>query len=319
MIDHILVPLDGSALAESVLPHLFAFARPFHSHVTLLSVVGRAHADHPDQRIDPLDWQMRRAEARSYLNKVKNKLSQAGLSVKYELQYGDPATRIVEFVQNHDIDLLLLSSHGQSGLTGWNISSVVQKIVIRVQTPIVIVRAYRPDQTVQAEAHYKKLLIPLDGSSRAEIVLPLVAELGEFHKAQIILAHVIQEPELPRRAPRSQEENKLVDDFLDKNKQEAARYLDGLKGQFPVDMQIELIVGEQVVDALHTIVEQDKPDLVVMSAHGYTGSEKRPFGGLALNFIVYGTNPLLIVQDIPESCEKLPAPVEIAYKENPGH
>jgi nucleotide-binding universal stress UspA family protein len=319
MIDHILVPLDGSALAESVLPHLFAFARAFHSHVTLLSVVGREEVDHPSQRIDPLDWQMRRAEARSYLNKLKNSLSQAGLSVRYELQYGDPAARIIEYVQSHDIDLLLLSSHGQSGLTGWNISSVVQKIVIRVQTPIMIVRAYRPDQIDHREAHYKKLLIPLDGSSRAEIVLPLAAELGEFHKAQLILAHVIQEPELPRRAPRSQEENELVDDFLDKNKQEAARYLDGLKEQFPVDMKIQLIVGEHVVDALHTIVEQDKPDLVVMTAHGYTGSGKRPFGGLALNFIVYGTNPLLIVQDIPESCEKLPAPAEIAYKEKPGH
>jgi nucleotide-binding universal stress UspA family protein len=319
MIDHILVPLDGSALAESVIPHLFAIARPFHSQVTLLRVIGRAEADQPNQGIDPLDWQMRRAEARSYLNKMKNNLALAGLSVSYELLYGDPATRIIEFVQSKDIDLLLLSSHGQSGLTGWNISSVVQKTVIRVQTPIMIVRAYRPDQADQAEAHYQKLLIPLDGSSRAELILPLAAMLGGFHNAQLILAHVVQEPELPRRAPRSQEESKLVEDILNRNRQEAARYLEELKGQFPVDMEIQLIVGENVTDALHSIVERKKPDLVVMTAHGYSGSANRPFGSLALNFIVYGTNPLLIVQDIPESCESLPVPAETAYMEKPGH
>ena len=54
---------------------------------------------------------------------------------------GEPATRIVEFVQNNDVDLIILSTHGGSGLTGWNISSVVQKTVIRVQKPTMIVRS----------------------------------------------------------------------------------------------------------------------------------------------------------------------------------
>jgi nucleotide-binding universal stress UspA family protein len=319
MIKHILVPLDGSVIAESVLPHLMAVARPFNSHITILRVIGQVEGNQPGQRIDPLDWQMRRAEARSYLNKVKDKLIQAGLSVRYELRYGDPASRIIEFVHDHDIDLILLSSHGQSGLTGWNISSVVQKTVIRVQIPIMIVRAYRPDQVDQVEAQYQKLLIPLDGSSRAEMVLPLATMLSSYHKAQLLLVHVVQEPELPRREPWSQEEKRLVDELLKKNRQEAVRYLEDLKGQFPVDMESQLIIGENVVDALHSVVERAAPDLVVMSAHGYTGSDNRPFGSLALNFIVYGTNPLLIVQDIPESCEELPLSSDITNKEKPGH
>jgi nucleotide-binding universal stress UspA family protein len=319
MIKHILVPLDGSVIAESVLPHLMALARPFNSHITILRVIGQAEADKPSQRIDPLDWQMRSAEALSYLNKVKGNLIQAGLSVRYELRYGDPASRIVEFVHDHDIDLLLLSSHGQSGLTGWNISSVVQKTVIRVQTPIMIVRAYRPDQVDQAEAHYQKLLIPLDGSSRAEMVLPLATMLSSYHNARLLLVHVVQEPELPRRVPWSQEEKRLVDELLKKNRQEAARYLEDLKAQFPVDIESQLIIGQNVIDALHSVVEQATPDLVIMTAHGYTGSDNRPFGSLALNFIVYGTNPLLILQDIPESSEKLPLSSESIYKEKPGH
>jgi nucleotide-binding universal stress UspA family protein len=319
MIDHILVPLDGSSLAERVLPHLFALARPFDSRVTLLRVISRTDSIQPLQRIDPLDWQMREAEARSYLNKLTIKLTKTGLKVRNELMYGDPATLIVEFVRNNNIDLLMLSSHGRSGLTGWNISSVVQKTVIRVQKPIMIVRAYHQSLDDQSEARYKKLLIPLDGSPRAECALPLVASLANFHDAQVVLTHVVRKPELPRRAPPSYEESQLANQLIDKNQKAACRYLEDLQDHFPVRMKTHLFVGDDVADTLHSVVDQEKPDLVVISAHGYSGSTQRPYGSLALNFIAYGTTPLLIVQDMPNSYTVLPTPAELASKEYPGH
>jgi nucleotide-binding universal stress UspA family protein len=319
MIDHILVPLDGSSLAERVIPHLFAIARPYNSRVTLLRVISRTDSKLPTQRVDPLDWQMREAEARSYLNKLTRKLSQDGLNVKNELLHGDPATLIVEFVRNQDVDLLMLSSHGRSGLTGWNISSVVQKTVIRVQKQTMIVRAYQTTQNSGYQAHYQKLLIPLDGSSRAECALPLVASLAEFHGAQVILTHVVRKPELPRRAPPSSEERMLTDQLIDRNQREAKRYLEELQEHFCLDIKTHLFVGVDVADTLHYVVDEEKPDVVVMSAHGYSGSTQRPYGSLALNFIAYGTTPLLIVQDMPNSYSVLPTPAELASKEYPGH
>jgi nucleotide-binding universal stress UspA family protein len=319
MIDHILVPLDGSSLAERVIPHLFAIARPYNSRVTLLRVISRTDSKLPTQRVDPLDWQMREAEARSYLNKLTRKLSQDGLNVKNELLHGDPATLIVEFVRNQDVDLLMLSSHGRSGLTGWNISSVVQKTVIRVQKQTMIVRAYQTTQNSGYQAHYQKLLIPLDGSSRAECALPLVASLAEFHGAQVILTHVVRKPELPRRAPPSSEERMLTDQLIDRNQREAKRYLEELQEHFCLDIKTHLFVGVDVADTLHSVVDEEKPDVVVMSAHGYSGSTQRPYGSLALNFIAYGTTPLLIVQDMPNSYSVLPTPAELASKEYPGH
>jgi nucleotide-binding universal stress UspA family protein len=319
MIDHILVPLDGSSLAECVLPHLFALARPFSSHITLLRVISRPEPTQPSQLIDPLDWQMREAEARSYLNNLTNKLTQAGLNVGNDLLHGDPATRIVEFVINHDVDLLLLSSHGHSGLTGWNISSVVQKTVIRVQIPTMIIRAYQHPQADQSEAHYRKILVPLDGSSRAECVLPLAVSLADFHKAQLILAHVVRRPELPRRTPPTQEENKLANRLIDRNQREASRYLKEIQDRFHVDSKVYLLVREDVTDTLHSLADEEKPDVVVISAHGYSGSTHRPYGSLALNFIAYGTTPLLIIQDMSDSDTLLPTSVELYSKEHPGH
>jgi nucleotide-binding universal stress UspA family protein len=319
MIDHILVPLDGSSLAERVLPHLFALARPFGSRVTLLRVINRTDSKQSQQRIDPLDWQMQEAEARSYLNKLTIKLTTAGLNVRNELMHGDPATHIVEFVRNNHVDLLMLSSHGKSGLTGWNISSVVQKTVIRVQKPIMIVRAYHRTHDDQMEVHYNKLLIPLDGSQRAECALPLVANLANYHEAQVILTHVVRKPELPRRAPPSYEESHLAKQLIDKNLQAASRYLEDLQAHFPVKMKTHLFVGDDVADTLHSVVDQEKPDLVVISAHGYSGSTNFTYGGLALNFIAYGTTPLLIVQDTLDNYSVLPTPAELASKEYPGH
>ena len=319
MIDHILVPLDGSSLAERVLPHLFALARPFGSRVTLLRVISRKDSKESSQRIDPLDWQMREAEARSYLNKLTRQLTQSGLKVRNELLHGDPATLIVEFVHNNDVDLLILSSHGRSGLTGWNISSVVQKTVIRVQKPTMIVRAYQTTQRDHSEVQYNRILIPLDGSPRAECALPLVSCLAGYHDAQVILTHVVRKPELPRRGPPSQEESQLANQLIEKNQQEAHRYLQGLQEHFPVEMKTHLFVGDDVADTLHSVVDQEKPDLVVISAHGYSGSAQRPYGSLALNFIAYGTTPLLIIQDMPNSYTVLPTAAELASKEYPRH
>jgi nucleotide-binding universal stress UspA family protein len=319
MVNHILIPLDGSSLAERVLPHLFAIARPFNSNVTLLRVISGTDAKNSAHRIDPLDWQMREAEARSYLNKLTIRLSQAGLNVRNELVHGDPATLIVEFVRNQDVDLLLLSSHGRSGLTGWNISSVVQKTVIRVQKPTMIVRAYQTTQNGGDEAQYKKILIPLDGSSRAECVLPLATSLAEYHNAQVILTHVVHKPELPRRAPPSQEETMLAEQLVERNKREAHRYLEEMQERFSIEMKTHLLVGIDIADTLHSVIEDEKPDLVVMSAHGYSGSTQRPYGSLALNFISYGTTPLLIIQDMPNNYSVLPTPAELASREHPGH
>ncbi|NIM93025.1 MAG: universal stress protein [Anaerolineales bacterium] len=319
MIDQILVPLDGSSLAERVLPHLFALAKPFNSRVTLLRVMSHTQAGEPNRRIDPLDWQLREAEARSYLNRLTSELQGSGLNVSSTLLHGDPATTIIDFVNSEDLDLILLSSHGLSGLTGWNISSVVQKTVIRVNKPIMIVRAYQPAPDVLSEAQYKKILTPLDGSQRAESVLPLASTLADFHDAELLLAHVVRKPEVPRRGPPSLEDEELADTITEHNRLEASRYMKQLEGRFPGDLRSQIFVGTDVADTLHELVDRENPDLVVMSAHGYTGSTQWPYGSLALNFIAFGTSPLLIVRDLPEDHATLLTLAEEVTKERQGH
>jgi nucleotide-binding universal stress UspA family protein len=280
--------------------------------------MSRDQAEGISRRIDPLDWQMREAEARAYLIRMAENLSESKMRVEHILLEGEPATRILEYAHNENVDLIILSSHGVSGLTSWNLSSVVHKTMNRVHKPTMIVRAHQPLPDEHKAVEYNRLLVPLDGSQRAECVLPMASRLAEYHQAELILTHVVRSPEVPRRGPPSQEDLKLARELVERNQAEAEQYLRQIKRRFKGDLTTHLIVGEDVADALHSIVDQEKPDLVVMSAHGYSGSAQWPYGSLALNFIAYGTTPLVIVQDLHEDFVPQTGPLEGTSQEQLG-
>lgn len=300
MINRILVPLDGSALAECVIPHVRAVANAFDSQVTLMTVLDPSKGINQETSIDPLEWQIQKAEADNYLQEVANQLQETGIRVESILLEGKAEKNIINFVHSNDINLIILSSHGQSGLSGWNVSSVVQKIIIRAYTSVMIVRAY---QTVSSEVEnlqYRLIMVPLDGSQRAESVLPVVATLSRHHKSNLLMVHVVHRPEVPRRTPLSQEDIELVERLTERNRIEASRYLDDVQGRFSSPVQTRLLVNDRITASLQNIVEQEKVDLILLSAHGYSGEMKWPYGSVVIGFIAYGTTPLMIIQDVPK-------------------
>ncbi len=318
MFDHVLVPLDGSPLAECVLPHAVALSRALDTQVTLLRVLERPRAADPTRSVDPLGWHIRKAEAETYLGGVAARLRKAGLRTKRILLEGQAAERIIEFAHNQNVSLILLGSHGRSGLSGWNVSGVVQKVILRVCMPTMIVRAYQSVTGDLSSLRYRRLLVPLDGSQRAECVLPLATMLARFHESQLLLAHVVRRPEIPRRASPTREEIELVSQLTERNQLEARKRLEQLRSRLSSNVHIHLLVDDSVASTLHTVVRQEDIDLVVLSAHGYSGETQWPYGGVALNFIAYGTTPLLIVQDLSQD-ELQVTQAEMAVREYKGH
>ncbi len=314
MFEHILVPLDGSQLAECVLPHVVAIARANDSRVSLLRVLDPIGAATRPQSVDPFDWQIRKAEAETYLRDRASTLEKAGLNSMVEVLEGKAAETTIEYAHDHGVKLILMSSHGQSGISGWNVSSVVQKIILRAQTSIMIVRAYKPPSEAIGELHYQRILVPLDGSRRAEIVLPAAIALGRYYGGEVLVAHVVKKPDMPRRTPPSQDDVELANQVIERNRIEAARYLDDLTSRQDVKIGPRLVVGENVTASLHDIVDQSNVDLVFLSAHGYSGETKWPYGSIVISFIAYGTTPLLVVQDLPGDRIE-PTEAELAARE----
>jgi nucleotide-binding universal stress UspA family protein len=318
MIEHILIPLDGSSLAECVLPHGLAVAKALNARATVLQVVEQAKAAGRTSAVDLLEWHYSEAQAGAYLQEVAERLRAAGLPATQALLQGDPAERVIDHAQAEHADLILLSSHGRSGLSGWNVSSVVQKILARAYISILLIPAYHPATKEISALRYERILVPLDGSPRAECVLPLAGTLAAQHASQVLLTQVVRRPELPRRAPPSREDLDLANALTERNRVEASRYLEEVRSRLSVPAEICLLVEDHVSATLQQLVLEEKVDLVVLSAHGYSGETRWPYGSLATSFILYGSTPLLIVQDLPRQAIE-PTAAELAAREYGHH
>jgi nucleotide-binding universal stress UspA family protein len=314
MFERILVPLDGSTLGERGLPHACRIAQAFGAKVYLLRVLDWTGGAARPTTLDPFEWQIRKAEAETYLEEKATELRTSFIQVASQTLEGRPEERIIEYSQEHRIGLIVMSSHGQSGLSGWNVGGVVHQVVARARRSVMIVRAYQPADN---PPNYKRILIPLDGSTRAEYALPVAESLASSCEGELLLAQVVQRPELSRRTPPSPEDLELATRLTERNRLEASHYLNELKGRLKARAEARLVVGESVSSELHTLAEQAGVDLVVMNAHGYTGMARWPYGGVVASFLAYGTTPLLVVQDLPEDRIE-PTRAELAAREQGG-
>lgn len=315
MFNRILLPLDRSAHAECVLPHAIAMARVFESQVTLLHVMDTPREARWRSAMDPLNWQIRKAEANTYLHEVDLRLQAAGLLTETHILEGFAAEQVIGFSDTHAPQLIILSSHGQSGLSDWGVSSVVQKIVLRARTSVMIVRAAQPMTPDVTGLRYQRILVPLDGTPRAEYILPAAATLARAHDAEIVLAHIVQKPPLPRRTPPSREDVELADQLVERNQAEATQYLEQLRSRITGKVEARVLVSDHLTATLHELVEQEKTDLVLLNAHGPSGQTRGPYGDVVSNLIAYGTTPLVIMQDSSQA-QTAPAPSEVANGES---
>ncbi len=318
MFKRILVPLDGSSLAECVLPHAIAVSQTFGSKVLLLSAVN--DEDPKDDRpVDPVDWQVRRSEVEVYLQGTAAKLEKMGLTVEWAIMEGPPAESIVEASRSQSTDLIVLSTHGQAGLTHWTSGGVVHKVVQRAFGSLLIVRAFRWDISSElTPAAYRRIFVPLDGSRRAECVLPLAIRMAQFHEADVTLAHAVSKPEMPSRCPMSEEDSELAGRLVERNRKMADEYLDSIGSRLPPGYRKRLLVSGDVASSLHELAQTEASDLVVSSAHGYSGRRKWPYGSVCTSFIEYGTAPLLVLQDLSYG-EVEATEAELVAQERKGH
>ena len=309
MFDTILVPLDGSQLADCVLPHALAIARSFDAEVTLLHMLEKNQAGTSAQLFDLLNWQINKTKAALYLEKVKSRLQASKVRARIIIMEGLVADGITEYAQNQGIKLIVLSSHGRNGLTQLGISSITQKIILSTQTSLLIVRAHQYGDNsgeLPETSLYQRILVPLDGSQRAENVLPIITQLARFHKSQVHLVQVVPMPEMARQMPPTPEDIDLSNRLVERNREEAERYLEQVKSRSYLEgiaVQTHLIISENAAVALHQLGEQEHVDMIALSAHGYSGDHQWPYGSMVNNFIMYGKVPLLIVQDLPAKQE----------------
>lgn len=318
MFEKIVVLLDGSTLAQYVLPHTRSLAQIYDTHVTLLHVV--EPQDKTDTgRLDPVNWHMRKIEAGSFLSTLAREWKTQGKRLDTKLLEGNAANRIIEYVDETNPDLIVMSSHGQSGLSAWNVNSVAQKIIYGAFRSFMLIRPYQQPGEGTAKAHYRRIAVPLDGSKRAQCALPIAARLAAVHNAELLLIHALAPPLLVQSHTLTPAETVALDLLSEHNRLGAEQYLEQMMAQVKSKASPHLLTGANPADALLEFVHQNEVDLVVMSAHGYSGETTRPYGSVVSSFITYGRTSLLIIQDLsPEQIKPSQASLNVVDDEGRG-
>jgi nucleotide-binding universal stress UspA family protein len=361
MFNRILVPLDGSTLAERAIPHAEHFARIFGSTIILLQVLDPSSYHENPISVDPLSWQIRKAESDIYMQgvaaRIREHLQETPVNpsihqdqtridlspkVEYSIREGKTAENIVNFAHTENIDLLVICTHGSGGLSRWNISSVTQKAINLIYLPILIVRAYHQPATDDSGVHYRRILLPIDSSRRAECSLSAGIALASGEMAlrlapgphdrinhrtppvsstsptKLVLTAVIKPPELPIPEPYPMEIEQLSQQLMSVSREAVSTYLNEMKERLPVECETRVLENISVSTAIQELAsEEEDIDLVVLCAHGYTGQFAWPYGSIARNYIEHGTKPVLVIQDVPRQQVK-PTAAEIAAQKSGG-
>ena len=275
MFKNILVPLDGSTLAERAMPPAVSIAQAMSAKLTLLRVVPQFAILAADPMLYEEMNRLGEEEAYAYLRTQADYLDLAAL-VEVTCETGQPADTMIRYVERHGIDLIVMSSHGRSGLNRWVYGSVAERVLRQAPCATSIINA----RTVPEEQGCKSILVPLDGSELAEQALEpgrvLAAAMGaDLHLLRITTpAHQMLETSSMKE---------VFDEIEDKETQDAQAYLRAMYADTPdehVYIKVEVAQGS-VAAGIIDYVEKNAIDMIVMSSHGRTGLQRWVYGSVA--------------------------------------
>jgi nucleotide-binding universal stress UspA family protein len=295
----ILICLDGSPSSEVCVPYAVSIAKTFGSSITLVYVMHAHHERAELQTNDPLGWEISRQRARAYLERFERQISTAvGRPVDVRLEQGRPDERIVDLARELAVDLSVLGSHGVGGPAG-TLGGTVQRVLAAGRGSVFVAHSSTIAPTVIAP---KCILVPLDGSLRSESVLPIASRIASAHGAEILLVHVVQE-RFPTEGLRTAEDMELARQLAVRLELGAKRYLEHVQKHLGHEgTSVRALVVRHANDrhCLLGISQEEKVDLIVLSAHGSTCDAAESFGSVTASLLTRSRVPLLVIQDLPD-------------------
>jgi nucleotide-binding universal stress UspA family protein len=291
----VLVCLDRSPLAETILPHAVAVARSRGARLTLLHVL---EADHRGDAapVDPLAWEIHAAEGRRYVETLAARHRGPDLAIDSVVIQGHAAEQIRAWAAHTHVDCTVLCTHGESGCTEWSLASTAQKLVEGIPGSVLLVPAVAPP----APSSYARVLVPIDGSPHGESAIPPAIEIARAHGAELVLAHVVPVPELTHVGPLSAEGHELERRLTLRNEEVGRAYLERVAtrvAEAGVAVRTVLARDTDARGELVRILARERVDLLVLSAHGRSARIDEAYGSVAAHLLAHSTAPVLIVRE----------------------
>lgn len=310
MFQRILVPLDGSALAEQALPVAARLARAVAGEVVLAHMVFTPRAY---QYYDVAEAEVK--EARDYLEALSSseELAGDGTRVAVTVSIAHPASGLLSLIESQQIDLVVMSSHGYTGFKRWALGSVAEKVARHSPVPVLLLRKGGP-VPVGAQLEMEgpvRALVPLDGSVLAKAALipaaQIVSALASSSKGALHLTRVVVSPHAGQLDDREREAT------MHKAKQYLSRTAQHIQEGFvasaiaPLHLALtwSVALDEDVASGILRVAESGEDaegaaaparcDLIAMATHGYTGWQRVAMGSVTERVLHATRLPVLIV------------------------
>jgi nucleotide-binding universal stress UspA family protein len=315
----ILVPLDGSALAEQVLPQVSALALALDAKVCLLQVVAEPERNRPladsisemygaGESPEQYEARQRRAleercaHAEGYLSTRAALLQAAGLPVAVEVRVGPAPEIIGEVAAAIPARLIALATHGYSGLRRWAVGSVADKVVHTACAPVLLVRGHipaHPEDTPPRLPPFalRRILVPIDGSGFSRQALPFAAELATSSGADLVLLQAIA-PTIEGYPSLFAQPSTPYSAVLRALHEQAVRELDALAGELRAEgLQVSPVVSTgHPAEAIVDEAARRGASAIVMATHGRGGLSRWALGSVADKVLHATTTPLVLVR-----------------------
>jgi len=281
----ILVPLDGSGEAESVLPYLRDLAPKFDSRVHILGVgIGIK-----TRRVNRL--------LEDYTKRIASSLQSDNIKAEPVIRYGIAADKILDFTVEKEADLIIMATHGRSGITRWWMGSVAEKVISEAIAPVLLVRSKRPTKTgTVGKLHFlHKILAPLDGSDIGEAALAYAETLAIKSRASVDLLQIISPPGTVEASLLGGPDWRK---FIKAMQDAGENYLKSISARLNgngVKSTYEVVTGDPA-DKIVEYAEDKKISLIAMSTHGRTGLARWVLGSVADKVLHSARIPILLVR-----------------------
>ena len=297
----ILVCIDRSSYSQACIRHAIAISKSLGGTITLLHVMQPRQERAGSQSMDVLDWEISRQEAGVFLGRLEHDATHAaGHPVETRLEQGHPAERITAVARELDADVTILGSQGERGVGPSELGSTVLQVLAVAQGSVLVVR---PTTTAADVDCPSRILVPLDGSVRAESVLPTVVRIASMHGAEILLALVVQEP-IVTGVLCSSEDLLVARDLATRLEASGKRYLEELRGQLQragASARTIVLRSRDTSQPLLELSRSERSDLVVLSAHGSNCNPEVICGSVTASLLTHAGVPLLVLQDLHDA------------------
>lgn len=317
MFQKVVIPLDGSELAESVLPYVQQIASPLGAELILVrNIESSAYTFAADSSMAAARLlESMHQEIEKYLVRHREELERSGYRVQTEIARGDIASAIVRVATDHGADLIAMTTHGRSGVPRAVLGSVADRVVRSAHLPVLLIRAAAAEPTVET---IREILVPLDGSELSEQALPFANGLAQKIGGRILLLRVVEEladADIFEIFEQSADGPSEMADLFD----EAQSYLDRIQKKLSfsnITSKPQVVVAHPA-QAILDAAAIDECDLIVMSTHGRSGIRRWVYGSIASK-VLHGTEcPLLLVrghvrEEVPEMILQHVAEAELA-------